>query len=51
MDYLWSPWRYQYVTQAATQPGCIFCLKMQENEDERNLVYRAVRAAGERADA
>src|SRR3990172_5347695 len=38
MDYLWSPSRYQYVTPAATQPGCIFCLKMQENEVERNLV-------------
>ncbi|MBF8305301.1 MAG: histidine triad protein [Acidobacteria bacterium] len=38
MDYLWSPWRYQYVTQAAAQPGCIFCLKMQQSEDERNFV-------------
>ena len=43
MDYLWSPWRYRYVTQAVPQQGCVFCLKMQENDDERNLVlYRGV---------
>lgn len=43
MDYLWSPWRYRYVTQAVPQEGCVFCLKMQENDDERNLVlYRGV---------
>jgi ATP adenylyltransferase len=43
MDYLWSPWRYRYVTQAVPQEGCAFCLKMQEDDDERNLVlYRGV---------
>ena len=43
MDYLWSPWRYQYVTQPVPQQGCIFCVKMHENEDERNLVlYRGL---------
>ncbi len=34
MDYLWSPWRYWYVTQAVPQEDCVFCLKMQENDDE-----------------
>jgi ATP adenylyltransferase len=43
MDYLWSPWRYRYVTQAVPQEGCVFCRKMQENDDERNFVlYRGV---------
>ena len=43
MDYLWSPWRYRYVTQAVPPQGCVFCLKMQEDDDERNLVlYRGV---------
>lgn len=43
MDYLWSPWRYRYVTQAVPQEGCVFCRKMQENDDERNLVlFRGV---------
>ncbi|MBI3894629.1 MAG: HIT domain-containing protein [Acidobacteria bacterium] len=38
MDYLWSPWRYQYVAQQAPPKGCVFCLKMQENRDEENFV-------------
>lgn len=25
MDYLWSPWRYQYMSGAARRTGCIFC--------------------------
>jgi ATP adenylyltransferase len=41
MDYLWSPWRYQYVSRAAGDRGCIFCEKPAEDDDERNLiVYR-----------
>ena len=43
MDYLWSPWRYQYVTQAIPEQGCIFCRKMQENQDEGNwILYRGL---------
>ena len=43
MDYLWSPWRYVYVTQEVPQKGCIFCNKMQQTNDEENLVlYRGV---------
>ena len=38
MEYLWSPWRYPYVAQEVPQPGCIFCLKVKENQDEENLV-------------
>jgi ATP adenylyltransferase len=41
MDYLWSPWRYAYVSRAAPVDGCIFCVKAAENRDEENLVlYR-----------
>jgi len=25
MDYIWSPWRYQYMSSAAQREGCIFC--------------------------
>ena len=25
MDYLWTPWRYRYVTDAAKDDRCIFC--------------------------
>jgi len=38
MDYLWSPWRYQYISTADRNTGCIFCQKAQENRDEENLV-------------
>ena len=43
MDYLWSPWRYRYVSHEVPEPGCIFCAKVQQSTDERNLVlYRGV---------
>ncbi len=25
MDYLWTPWRYAYVSTADKAPGCVFC--------------------------
>ena len=25
MDYLWTPWRYRYITNAAKDDRCIFC--------------------------
>jgi len=41
MDYLWSPWRYQYVQKANRTGGCIFCEKAASQNDERNfVVYR-----------
>jgi len=47
MDYLWSPWRYQYMTQVTQgkQPDCIFCDSLQRNQDEKTLiVYRGKKA-------
>lgn len=39
MDYLWSPWRYAYITGVEPEPGaCIFCDKPAESDDERNLI-------------
>lgn len=44
MDYLWSPWRYQYVTTAQAGSGCIFCEIAAARQDEDNLViYRGLR--------
>ncbi|MDR3678226.1 MAG: HIT domain-containing protein [Acidobacteriota bacterium] len=43
MDYLWSPWRYRYVSQAGKGEGCPFCLKLTAGpaEDRKHLVlYR-----------
>ena len=39
MDYLWSPWRYQYV-QGPPQPsdGCIFCDRADGKRDSENLI-------------
>ena len=44
MDYLWSPWRFNYVSQANTTGGCVFCEKAaaQPSHDRENLLlYRA----------
>ncbi len=44
MDRLWSPWRYRYVTTAASSDACIFCAKSQAREDKKNyIVLRAER--------
>ncbi len=44
MDYLWTPWRYQYV-QGALSQECLFCRKSAEQKDEENyLVHRAERS-------
>ena len=44
MDYLWSPWRYQYVSKSGPASGCIFCIKSSEQRDEENhIVHRGER--------
>ncbi|MFN7918518.1 MAG: HIT domain-containing protein [Bryobacteraceae bacterium] len=43
MDYLWSPWRYRYVTKSGPQQGCIFCVKPAEQRDEENLIIHRAR--------
>jgi ATP adenylyltransferase len=43
MDYLWTPWRFQYMERvtAGKQPECIFCDAVERNHDEETLiVYR-----------
>lgn len=47
MDYLWTPWRYQYMAQVSqgNQPDCIFCDAIERNRDEETLiVHRGKRA-------
>ena len=42
MDYLWTPWRYAYVSTAEKASGCIFCDLPKLGDDARALiVYRA----------
>jgi len=38
MDYLWTPWRYAYVTQPGQQPACIFCEALKRNRDEETFI-------------
>jgi ATP adenylyltransferase len=44
MDYLWTPWRYRYITQSGEPGECIFCAAAQACDDrERYVVHRATR--------
>ncbi len=40
MDYLWTPWRYQYIKEASSNKPtkCIFCELPDDNNDEENLI-------------
>ena len=44
MDYLWTPWRYAYVSAAEKTTGCVFCDAVAANDDAKTLiVYRGKR--------
>src|SRR6185437_1218081 len=45
MDYLWTPWRYQYVTTVGTPEECIFCPAATDtaHDQARLVVYRGAR--------
>jgi ATP adenylyltransferase len=38
VDYLWTPWRYAYVSSVDKTPGCIFCDLPRLGDDERALI-------------
>lgn len=38
MDYLWTPWRYAYITNADKPGSCIFCALAQEKDDRKALI-------------
>ncbi|MFY9645201.1 MAG: HIT domain-containing protein [Terriglobales bacterium] len=40
MDYLWTPWRYAFVTGAEQKPGCIFCNAPKESDERARIVHR-----------
>ncbi len=47
MDYIWTPWRYQYLEQVTTgkEPECIFCDAVARNQDSETLiVHRGAKA-------
>jgi ATP adenylyltransferase len=42
MDYVWSPWRYRYIANAAKDECCVFCRALEANNDPQTLiVHRA----------
>ena len=41
MDYLWTPWRYAYVSAAEKAAGCVFCDAVKAGDDAKTrIVYR-----------
>ena len=38
MDYLWSPWRYRYVSSEVGGQECLFCRISAESKDRENYV-------------
>jgi ATP adenylyltransferase len=38
MDYLWSPWRYRYITSTSADDPCIFCRAASADDDRESLV-------------
>jgi len=41
MDYLWTPWRYAYVTAGEKTSGCIFCDLPKAGDDAKvHIVHR-----------
>jgi ATP adenylyltransferase len=38
MDYLWTPWRYQYVSQSGPETACIFCEALKRPQDADSLI-------------
>ena len=44
MDYLWTPWRYAYVSSAGKISECVFCEAVKSRDDAKTgIVYRGER--------
>jgi len=38
VDFLWSPWRYKYVSTATESDGCVFCVGEASSQDAGQLI-------------
>lgn len=38
MDYLWSPWRYQYISNIRNTGRCVFCIDSSGERDREDFV-------------
>ena len=46
MDYLWAPWRMEYVKNAnKEQQSCIFCIDSDTSDDLKNLIIKRGKSA------
>lgn len=45
MDYLWTPWRFGYVSEGVHQGGCVFCEKVRVDpaRDREHLILHRAR--------
>ena len=43
MDYLWTPWRYAYVSTAEKTTGCVFCEAAKAADDSKVLIVHRAR--------
>jgi ATP adenylyltransferase len=41
MDYIWTPWRYKYISKAETHSGCVFCSVVKEEDEKNYVLHRA----------
>ncbi len=41
---LWAPWRLEYIQAADEQEGCVFCLAVAGDDEEKLVVHRGRRA-------
>ena len=44
MDYLWTPWRYQYITKAGEPAECVFCAAAADRRRPRARWWCTARA-------
>lgn len=45
MDYLWCPWRMEYIQSDKHLEGCVFCVELSRPDGAENLIiYRGQRA-------
>jgi ATP adenylyltransferase len=40
MDFLWTPWRYRYIANAAKNDRCIFCDALTMGDEKAHIVLR-----------
>lgn len=40
MDYLFTPWRYAYITQAEKTSECLFCAQLKKKDEDALIVHR-----------